>query len=354
MPYERPARSDLIQSAETDLAGRLKATSRLRRNVIKVLAHVWGGLVHGLYGYIAWLAKQLMPFTATGIFLEKHAGWWGIYRKPAARALGRVVFSGQPQARIDVGIILKNADDKQYQLMEEGRLDSDGRAALLVRALIGGSDCDLPAGETLTLISPLTGVKAEAEVADGGISGGAAAEDDAALRARLLERVQFPPQGGTENDYRQWALAVPGVTRAWAKGNRFGPGTVGVTFVCDGAADIIPGPEKVAEVRAYLLDPIRKPVTADVLVYAPLRQPVDIVIQAVVPDTDGVKAAVSAELAALFAREAIPGGRLLISHIREAISISAGEYDHVLVSPTADVKPNTMYLLVLGKVRFVS
>lgn len=353
MPYERPDLPDLAKSAENDLVSRLKATGRLRRNVIKVVARVWAGLIHGLYGYIGWLSKQLMPFTATGIFLEKHAGWWGIYRKPAARALGRVIFSGTPQSKIEAGITLKAADGQLYQLMEEGRLNADGQATLLVRALVGGSVYDLPAGTVLTLISPLTGVKSEAVVAEGGITGGAAAEDDVALRARFLERVQFPPQGGTADDYEQWALAVPGVTRAWATGNRFGPGTVGVTFVCDGAEDIIPSALKVAEVREYLLDPVRKPVTADVIVYAPLRRPVDIVIQALSPDAQSVKVAVAAELAALFAREATPGGRVLISHVREAISLSAGEYDHVLVSPVENIKPNSMSLLTLGEVSFV-
>ena len=36
-------------------------------------------------------------------------------------------------------------------------------------------------------------------------------------------------------------------------------------------------------------------------------------------------------------RDAIPGGTLLVSHMREAISIAAGENDHALVSPAGNV-----------------
>ena len=39
----------------------------------------------------------------------------------------------------------------------------------------------------------------------------------------------------------------------------------------------------------------------------------------------------------LIRREAEPGGVLLITHIQEAISIAAGEYDHELVAPAANV-----------------
>ena len=45
-----------------------------------------------------------------------------------------------------------------------------------------------------------------------------------------------------------------------------------------------------------------------------------------------------AELRDLIRREAEPSGTLLISHIREAISVAAGERDHVLVTPAANVE----------------
>lgn len=352
MPYNRPTIEDLAQSAENDLAARLNAFGRLRRNVLNVLARVLAGLVHGLYGFIVWLSKQLVPYTATESYLERHAAWWGIRRKAAAYSRGRAVFTGTPGSKIEAGVILASAEDQKYLVPEAGRLDDAGRAALAVRSLTGGGGADLPVGSILRLISPQSGVKSEARVDEGGLSGGAAVEDDDSLRSRFLDRVQEPPQGGTAHDYRQWALAVPGVTRAWAYGNLLGPGTVGLTFVCDEAADIIPNPEKVAEVQAYIDEPVRKPVTADVIVYAPLAESVDIRIRALTPDTEKVKAAVTAELAALFVREAVPGGRILVSHIREAISLSAGEYDHVLVSPTDNLRPGGGTLIMLGEVIF--
>jgi len=358
MPYARPTLNQLAQEAEADLAARLGAAERPRRNVLTVLARVWAALAHGVYGFIAWVARQMMPYTATDEHLEQHAAWWGVFRKPEVRSQGRVIFTGSPGGRIEAGVLLLGEGSgptggRKFQTSEGGRLDEAGEVSISVKALEGGPGGDLPAGASLGLISPQTGVKSQAKVAEGGLSGGAEAEDDRRLRERLLNRVQEPPQGGSANDYRAWALAVPGVTQAWAYGNMFGPGTVGVTVVTDEAEDIIPTPELIAEVQAYLDDPARKPITADVIVFAPVPVPQTIIIRGLAPDTERVRYAVLAELAALFIREAVPGRYLLVSHIREAISVAAGEHDHRLVAPLDDLGAGPTELLTLGEVRFV-
>ena len=44
----------------------------------------------------------------------------------------------------------------------------------------------------------------------------------------------------------------------------------------------------------------------------------------------------------------MPGGTLLISHIREAISIAAGEVDHTLLTPDADQTVTAAQINTLG------
>jgi len=372
MPYARPTLPQLAEEAEADLAARLGAADRPRRNVLIVLARVWAGLAHGLYGFISYLARQMMPYTATEEFLERHAAWWGIRRKPEARSRGRAIFEGNPGGRVESGALLIDEDGRKFQVIESGQIPAEvatsdgqggdpqspptmgpGTMSLEVRAVEGGLEGDLPAGSRLNLISPQSGVKSEARVDEDGLTGGAAAENDARLKERFLTRVQEPPQGGNANDYVKWALEVPGVTRAWPYGNMLGPGTVGLTFVADEAESPIPGLPLVAEVQAYLDDPSRKPVTADVIVFAPLPKPVTPVILMLDPDTVKVRAAVKAELAALFLRSAAPGRQILITHIREAISVAAGEWDHVLYWPVANLQAGPTELLILEDVLFV-
>jgi len=63
-----------------------------------------------------------------------------------------------------------------------------------------------------------------------------------------------------------------------------------------------------------------------------------------------VQAAVEASLRDLIAREAEPGGTLLISRIREAISIAAGESDHVLTSPTTNQTAAAGEIFTMGAI----
>ena len=148
----------------------------------------------------------------------------------------------------------------------------------------------------------------------------------------------------------QWALEVPGVTRAWVYPLEQGSGTVVVRFVRDGDASIIPDAAAVALVQAHI-DAVR-PVTAAATVLAPVASPVNYQIQ-LTPNTAAVRAAVEAELRDLHLREAIPSGTLLLSHINEAISIAAGETDHVLVAPVANVSPGVGYIATFGSITWM-
>ena len=96
----------------------------------------------------------------------------------------------------------------------------------------------------------------------------------------------------------------------------------------------------------------RRPVTADADIIAPTAGALDFSIQNVRPMTQAVKDAVEAELADLIRRESEPGGTILISHIREAISTAAGETDHVLLSPTANVTVTAAQISVYGATTF--
>ena len=102
-----------------------------------------------------------------------------------------------------------------------------------------------------------------------------------------------------------------------------------------------------AAVQDYIDE--RRPVTAQVTVLAPVAVPLALTI-ALTPDTTAVRAAVTAELQDLLRRDAKPGGTILISRIREAISVSAGEQNHVLTVPSVDVTHAAGEMPTLGTI----
>jgi len=204
-------------------------------------------------------------------------------------------------------------------------------------------------GQSLSLVSPVIGV--QTIVTAGELSCGADVETDDALRSRLIARIQQPPHGGASYDYTTWALEVSGVTRAWVYPAELGLGTVTVRFVRDLDATLIPDAGEIAAVQSYI--DARRPVTAQVTVLAPAAVPLNFQIQGLVPATATVQAAVQTELADLLLREAVPGGTMLLSHIRAAISAATGETDYVLVAPAANVANTTGNMSTMGTIAWL-
>lgn len=345
MPFERPSLNTLIERTQADIASRLPGSQPLlRRSVVGVLARAVAGAVHGLYGYLEWLAKQLMPDTAESWWLERWAAIWGVRRRPGAYAAGPVTLTGTNGAVVPAGTALQRSDGVLYTLAADATI-TDGTATAPVNAQTAGVIGNAAAGSMLTLVSPIAGVSSAVTIAASGITNGVDAESDDSLRARLLARIQLPPHGGAAFDYVAWALEVPGITRAWPFPRYLGAGTVGVAIVNDAADPITPDPAKVQEVQKYIEE--RCPVTADVTVFAPTPVAVNFKLS-VTPDTAAVRAAVEAELRDLLIREAVPGGTIRLSRIREAISIAAGEEDHVLFEPTSNLSFQVGEIPVMG------
>lgn len=347
MPFERPTLADLIAQAQADTEARLPGSdARTRRSNLGVLARVLAGATHGLYGYLDFIARQVFPDTADAEHLDRWAAIWGVTRKAPSFAVGTLNFTGQIGAVIPAGTVLA-AGELEYETDADVTF-SGTSASGSVTALTPGAAGNQAAAATLQFISPVSSVSAGATVATGGLAGGADAESDSALRARLLDRIRQPPQGGAAHDYEAWALAVPDITRAWVYPEELGPGTVTIRVVVDDApGGPIPDAPKIAEVQAYIDE--RRPVTAVPTVVAPVAVALDLSIQ-LVPGTVAVRDAVEAEIADLIRREAVPGGTILLSHLREAISLAAGETDHVLVSPVANVAHATGQIAVSGTI----
>lgn len=350
MSFPRPTLSALRELARNEVAARLPgADPALRRSAIMVLAETLAGLAHHQYGYLDFIARQVIPDTAEGEYLDRWCRMVGLQRKPATAAAGSVTFTGTDGTAIALGTRLTRGDGVTYATTQAGTI-AGGSATLPVEAEAAGEGGNVAAGAALTLMTAVPGLLGTVTVATGGLSGGGPEEDDAPLRERLRARLATPPAGGAAHDYIAWALAVPGVTRAWVFPFARGAGTVNVSFVMDGRVNIIPTAGDVAEVQAAIDE--QRPVTADVLVYAPTPVALDITITGLNPDTLAVRQAIEAELLAFLRRDAAPGGTIRRSRLIEAISRAAGESWHTLTVPAADVAHAAGEMPVLGTVTY--
>ncbi|AUG00660.1 baseplate J protein [Pseudomonas sp. 09C 129] len=340
MPFDTPSLPVLIKRTQSDLA-----SDALRQSDAQVLARALGGAAYGLYGYLDWIADQILPDKADESTLERIAALrLNQPRKAAQAASGSVSFTAAAGAVLDVDTLLQASDGRTYKVTA-ARTTSAGNNSTTIQALDAGTLGNAEAGLNLIPVQPIQGIGNTFTVLAPGLSGGVAAESLESLRARVIRSYRIIPHGGSAQDYETWALECPGITRAWCRGSYLGPGTVGLFVMRDDDAQPIPNAEQLAEVKAYI-EPLR-PVTAELHVLAPQQSPVTYSLR-LSPDTSAVRAAVEAQLRDLHNREAGLGDTLLISHIREAISSAAGENDHRLSAPAADVPAASNQLLTFG------
>lgn len=345
MPFETPSLPVLIKRTQSDLA-----SDSLRQSDAQVLARTLSGAAFGLYGYLDWIAEQILPDTADESTLERIAALrLNQARKAAVAASGSVSFTAAAGAVLDVDTVLQASDGRSFKVTAAGTTHA-GLNTATVQAIDAGTLGNADAGLSLIAVQPLQGIGSTFTVLAPGLTGGVARETLESLRARVIRSYRVIPQGGSAQDYETWSLEVPGITRAWCRGNYLGPGTVGVFVMRDDDPQPIPNAAQLAQVQAHI-EPLR-PVTADVYVLAPVMKPVAYQLR-LTPDTSAVRAAVEAQLRDLHNREAGLGDSLLLTHIAEAISTATGETDHKLTSPLADVTAATNQLLVFGGITWL-
>lgn len=349
MTWTRPTLEALIEQTSAELATRLGLGPLQRRSVLGVIGRIAAGLAHGAHGHLAYVADQVLPTTATGIYLEQHASIRGLARKAATFAAGTATFSGLAGSSVPLGTRLQRADGAEYELTAAVAIGASGSAAGAIEAVLPGSGGNSLAGASLTLQSAVAGVVPTVTVV--ALEGGEDEETDEQLRARLLAVWRSRPEAGTESDYVSWALEVPGITRAWAFGRTPTLGAVTVYVVADGnTPTIAPTSAQLDQVRERIN--LRRPVTARAHVVAPALAPVDLSIR-VSPDSTAVRAAVAASLQEALERDAAPGATIRRSRLAQAIADAPGEEWHELAAPAGDVIAPAGVLSTLGAITWL-
>ncbi len=352
MTFPRPTLTDLRNQAQADLQSALPGTDALARySNLSILAHILAGLATGHYGYLDYIARQATPFTATGEMLEGWAGLKGVTRKPATAATGSVTFTGASGATIPVGTSVLRGDGLAFATTVEVTLGAGGSAAVPIACVVTGAAGNSPIGTTFSLTSGVVGI-ASAATTTTAISGGAEVEGDNSLRSRMLLAYANPPQGGSASDYRQWSLAVPGVTRAWVTPAGMGPNTVVLYFMMDDAQAAVGGyPQGTNGVAAAeardtvatgdqltLANAIyaKQPVTPIVYAIAPRPNTLTFTIAGLSGATATLKGAIATAIRNALFVNAVPGGRTNISAIEAAIAAVNGSAGFVILNIDAD------------------
>ncbi|MBU9391942.1 baseplate J/gp47 family protein, partial [Burkholderia multivorans] len=132
MPYSRPTLTDLKKQIWTDITTSLGlVVSLLQRAVVRILGSALAGLVYGLYGYLDWIARQAVPWTAVDEHLAAWGALKGVYLKAAQPTTMQVQFQGAPNTPIpaDIGVS-RQADGFAYTVTVGATSNSSGIAVV--------------------------------------------------------------------------------------------------------------------------------------------------------------------------------------------------------------------------------
>lgn len=394
MPFNRPTLTELRQRNAAFIQSELKNIGALLRfSNMGILGDADAGLTYLHYGYLDWIAQQATPYTATDEYLSAWAALKNVFQKPAAAGTcPSVQYTGTAGAIIPAGAVLNRADGYQYTIDSVALIGGTGAGTVAITAVLpdpttdptgGGAAGNLAIGTVLTLDAAISGVSS-AFTCNVAITDGADIETEAAFRARMLLAYQNTAQGGNNADYREWALDVPGVTRAWVTPKLMGAGTVGVYIMLDGDNTTNEGGFPVGTngisqhetwgatkttsatgnqltVADYIY--ALQPVTALVYVCSPIATAINFTFSGLTNASAATTTAIAAAIDNLFFQNGAPGGTvaqnsvtvgtIYLSDIMAAIADIPETEGFILTAPAANVVMPTGGLPVLGTVTYL-
>ena len=330
MGFNRPTQDQIYNRITADMQTRVTSnTNILKYSLLGVLAKVFTGAVHLVYGALVVVLKQLFVDTATSVFLDRHANLYGLPRKAASFATGTLSFTGTDGATVPEGTQVQDENGVLYLTVNEGTIAS-GSALIDVQAEEAGSAGN-STSQSFSLVAPLADVDTEVGPATPP-NGGQDEETDDQLRYRLKLRIQNPPKGGTVADFESWALEISGVGNAWVKpAEKYaGAGTVGIVIATANLETVDTSVK--TETQTYIDSKRVAGIRSDVL--DPIILPTDFQLK-ITPNTQLYRDNITEALDNLTISEAEPGGTLLLTHIQSAIS-GTGVNDYEIVDIIAD------------------
>jgi uncharacterized phage protein gp47/JayE len=356
MPWTTPTLRNVREMVRGEITATLAGASFVGNSVLRVLADAQAALAHLVLRYLDWLSRQFLPDTAEAEWLDRHGDIWlvnadgSVGRKVATLAHGSVTMTGT------VGIVVPAATQLtsgavSYETVADITIAANAPTPADILALNPGTVGNLDAGTALGFVVGISGVDGTATVVE--LTGGSDQETDAELRTRVLKRIQQPPMGGAAYDYEAWALAVPGVTRAWCT-SEMGIGTVTVRFMMDDLrADNggFPLQEDIDAVSAYI--DTKRPVSVkDCFVLSPIPYPIDFNIVNLMPDTEAVRGAIEASIEAMLFYYATPGQTIFAAWKYSAVMGASGVSSFDMSNTADDVMPSVGHMAVLGDIYY--
>ncbi|HQU16617.1 MAG TPA: baseplate J/gp47 family protein [Gammaproteobacteria bacterium] len=367
MPWPVPAPGDIASRAagvfEYDLArvwalrnpNAAPAQVDARSNVsqLGVYARTVDLAVQDEYAFLAYVARESMIDTASD-WLPRHAAIWSVPQIEASYASGNAVFSAGIAVTVPAGLALSFPGGLTYQTTTAVAIAANTTAPVPIACTVTGTQGNLAAGATLTVVNPLAGLSVQTATIDSNGVSGQDAETTEEWRARIIATKRRGNGAGSGADFQRWAGEVlPGcIVRAFTPGTGFA--TVAIAMP-SGQTWRVPTGAELALATTYLNDAQnRKPLGVPVVDVAAANLVTQNYTVHLVPDTVATRAGATSALTLQLLADATINGTVYRSRMEAALENTSGEFADDMTVPTGDFTPSTpIDLAVIGTVTFV-
>lgn len=303
--------------------------------------------------------------TTNGEYLDKRAEEHGVFRKEAVKATGEIKITGTVGAIINAGLQVAteadtalNISSVEFVTTETVTIPDDGYVTVPIEAIEAGSNGNVMANKIIVLL------KSNSNITDvinpKPTTGGADIESDTDLLTRFLEYVRTPGTSGNVQNYRQWALSIPGVSAVHVIPLWNGNGTVKVVIL--GPDGTPANKELVQQVQDYIARDDntgngQAPVGADVTVVSAeavtISISADITIDESITSMEMIKNAFKESLSVFFKENAFASATIRLVKIGGILINQAGVIDYTnlkINDDTKNIEITAEQVVVIGEV----
>nr|UWI22590.1 MAG: baseplate J-like protein [Bacteriophage sp.] len=215
------------------------------------------------YTEIDLLKDASFAATSWGDYLTQKCADYGVDRKLAQYAHGKVTFKGTPRAYIPAKTLVQSTNGLQFYTLVDTAIGDNGEIEADIKAQNTGSIYNVEQN-TITII-PMSVGGVNSVTNKEAINNGYDTETDDALYTRYYNKMRYPATSGNKYHYSQWATSVNGVGGCVVYPLKHGAGTVEVSIVNSNGEQAA---EDLIETVQKYIDSV-KPIGATITVVTP-------------------------------------------------------------------------------------
>lgn len=176
-----------------------------------------------IYDKLDELFPELFPWSCTKEpYLSMHLKTFGLTRREAVKAKGKVTITGKIGAILNSEIVVISRLGIKYQTIESGIISGDGTVEVAIECLEAGTVGNCGVGDITSFEIANTDVYTVTNKEK--IENGADIETIEMAKERMHEKASMPAHSGNKNNYILWAKSVGGVgkVKVWGAGEKAG------------------------------------------------------------------------------------------------------------------------------------